>query len=225
MYSGRDYLAFALKNWLCESSSPGSLRENYVLLAGNNLIGFTSVYFENNRDTAVKFAVRVAKEWRGKGYGKILDHLLQETLTKKYPQLGSFISVIVDQGKIKNLGSPKFGNLLTVKAVLDYDFRCNQLISVVEEENPRLVALSRDQFAGVLREQRVRHLLESDLLHMQFVPVRPRTEEDIEFAVRKRQSVMVEEASAGGAISSLRNKSIKQSIILVSLSKLFFIIL
>ena len=193
-------------------------------MAGNNLIGFTSVYFQNNRNTAVKFAVRIEKELRGQGHGKILDHLLQETLTKKYPQLGSFMSVIVDEGKIRNLGSPKFGNLLTVKAVLYYNFRCNQLISVVEEENPRLVALSRDQFAGVVREQRVRHLLESDLLHMQFVPVRPRTEEDIEFAVRKRQSVMVEEASAGGAISSLRNKSIKQSIILISLSELFFII-
>ena len=212
MYSGTDYLAFALKNWLSESSSGGSLRENYVLLAGNNLVGFTSVYFQNNRSTAVKFAVRIAKELRGKGYGKMLDHLLQETLAKKYPQLGSFISVIVDQGKIKNLGSPKFGKLLTVKAVLDYKFRCNQLISLVEEGDTRLTTLSREQFAGVLREHRVRHLLESDLLHMQFVPVKPRTEEDIEFAVRKRQSVMVEEISAGGGISSLRNKSVKQSI-------------
>ena len=176
------------------------------------MVGFTSVYFQNNRSTAVKFAVRIAKELRGKGYGKMLDHLLQETLAKKYPQLGSFISVIVDQGKIENLGSPKFGKLLTVKAVLDYKFRCNQLISLVEEGNTRLTTLSREEFAVALREHRVQHLLESDLLHMQFVPVKPRTEEDIEFAVRKRQSVMVEEISAGGGISSLRNKSVKQSI-------------
>ena len=164
------------------------------------------MYFQNNRNTAVKFAVRIEKELRGQGHGKILDHLLQETLTKKYPQLGSFMSVIVDEGKIRNLGSPKFGNLLTVKAILDYKFRCNQLISPAEEENTRLTTLSRDQFAGVLRAGRVRHLLENDLLHLQFVPVRPRTEQDVQFAVRKRQSVMVEEISAGAGLASLRNK-------------------
>ena len=205
LYSGMDYLAFVLNNWISESSSPGSLRENFVLMEGKKLIGFTSVYFQNERNTAVKFAVRIAKELRGKGYGKKLEHLLQETLTKKYPQLGSFISVIADQGKIRDLGSPKFGKLLTVKAILVYKFRCNQLITPVKEDNPRLTELSKDEFAGVLRAGRIRHLLENNLLHMQFVPVRPRTEEDIEFAVRKRQSVMVGETSAGGGITSLRS--------------------
>ena len=56
------------------------------------------------------------------------------------------------------------------------------------------------------RAGRVRHLLESDLLLLQFVPVRPRTEQDVQFAVRKRQSVMVEEISAGAGMDSLRNK-------------------
>ena len=172
------------------------------------MIGFTSLYFQNDRNTAVKFAVRILKELRGKGYGKKLEHLLQETLTKKYPQLGSFLSVIVDEGKIRNLGSPHFGNLLTLRALLDYKFPCNQLIPPAVEGKTRLSQLSRNEFAEVLRAGRVSHLLESDLLHMQFVPVRPRTEEDIEFAVRKRQSVMAEEISAGGAISSLRNQSV-----------------
>ena len=200
LYSGMDYLAFVLNNWISESSSPGSLRENFVLMEGKKLIGFTSVYFQNEGNTAVKFAVRIAKELRGKGYGKKLEHLLQETLTKKYPQLGSFISVIVDEG----LGSPKFGKLLTVKAILVYKFRCNQLITPVKEDNPRLTELSKDEFAGVLRAGRIRHLLENNILHMQYVPVRPCTEDDIEFAVRKRQSVMVGETSAGGEITSLR---------------------
>lgn len=202
-----DYLPFVLNNWLCESLSPGSLRENYVLLDGIDLIGFASVYFLNNRNTAVKFAVRIEKELRGKGYGKIFEHLLQETLTKKYTQLGSFISAIADRGEIRDLGSPKFGNVLTVKAILVYKFPCNQLISLVEEENPRLTALSREDFAVALRTHRVRHLLENDLLHMQWVPVRPNTEQDIEFAVRKRQTVMAEEISAGGKLTSLRNQS------------------
>ena len=42
---------------------------------------------------------------------------------------------------------------------------------------------------------------------MQYVPVRPCTEDDIEFAVRKRQTVMAEEISAGGKLTSLRNQS------------------
>ena len=220
-----DYLPFVLDNWLCESSRPGSLRENYVLLDGINLIGFVSVYFLNNRNTAVKYAVRVDKELRGKGYGKILEHLLQDTLTKKYPQLGSFISAIADHGEIRQLGSSKFGKVLTVKAILVYKFRCNQLSSLVEEGNPRLAALSREEFAGVLRAQRLRHLLENDLLHMQFVVVRPHTEEDIEFAVRKRQTVMAEEISRGG-ITSLRNEvSINQSSIFSFTVFLFIIFL
>ena len=56
------------------------------------------------------------------------------------------------------------------------------------------------------RAGRVRHLLESDLLLLQFVPVRPRTEQDVQFAVRKRQSVMVEEILPGSGVASLRNK-------------------
>ena len=47
LYSGMDYLAFVLNNWISESSSPGSLRENFVLMEGKKLIGFTSVYFQN----------------------------------------------------------------------------------------------------------------------------------------------------------------------------------
>ena len=81
-------------------------------------------------------------------------------------------------------------------------------ISPVEKGKTRLSELSKEEFAEVLRAGRVSHLLENNLLHMQFVPVRPHTEEDIEFAVRKRQSVMAEEISAGGAISSLRNQSV-----------------
>ena len=206
LHPGTDYLPFVLNNWLSESSSPGSLRENYVLLSGTDVIGFTSLYFQNDRNTAVKFAVRILKELRGKGYGKKLEHLLHETLTMRYPQLGSFELVIVDEGKIRNLGSPQFGDVLTHKALLDYKFRCNQL--EIPPVGKGLSELSKDEFAEDLRAGRVRHLLENNLLHMQFVPVRPRTEEDIEFAVRKRQSVMAEEISAGGAISSLRNQSV-----------------
>jgi len=169
------------------------------------VLGFVSVYFLNNRNTAVKFAFRVHKELRGSGYGKMIQTILDKTLTSTYPQLQSSMSAIYRDGGMtkEEMKSPKLGNLLTVKAIVIYKFRCNQLVSVAKDEDTVLATLSKAQFAEVLRDSRLSPLLENNLLHMNWVPVRAQTEQDVDFAVRKRQTVMVQERGDSNVISSL----------------------
>ena len=200
LYYGLDYLPFVISDWLNESASQRALRENYVLVRGEEILGFVSVYFQNERKTAVKFAFRIAKELRGGGYGKLTTSLLNRRLTTSYPQLGSIISAMADveEDQIK---SSKFGELLTVKSISVYKFRRDQVISALSKKDLGLTELSKNQFAGLLRDPRICHLLDNNILTLNWVPVRAQTEEDIEFAVRKRQTVMVEE---GGQQASLR---------------------
>ena len=185
------------------------MRENYVLTKGDVVVGFVSVYFQNDRNTAVKFAFRIGKEWRGDGYGRMTTSLLNRRLTHTYPQLGSIISAIPDVDLTEDqMRSHKFGNLLTVKAISVYKFRCDQL--TLKEPQARLDTLSKTEFAEALRECRLQHLLENNILHLNWVPVRAQTEQDVEFAVRKKQTVMVEGA---GSVTSLRQKCLNISFV------------
>merc|ERR1711936_794173 len=178
LYSGLDYLPSILQDWLRESgSSERSMRENYVLTKGDVVVGFVSVYFQNDRNTAVKFAFRIGKEWRGDGYGRMTTSLLNRRLTHTYPQLGSIISAIPDVDLTEDqMRSHKFGNLLTVKAISVYKFRCDQL--TLKEPQARLDTLSKIEFAEALRECRLQHLLENNILHLNWVPVRAQTDQD-----------------------------------------------
>ena len=74
------------------------------------------------------------------------------------------------------------------------------LVYRITKENQKIVdcgnnykIISREEFAGVLRSKHIReNLLEQNIVHMNWVPVLLETEEDIEFAVRKKQVVLLE---------------------------------
>ena len=74
--------------------------------------------------------------------------------------------------------STKHGRLLTVKTIHDFKLRLGdvpQLPQVPRDEAPpglpRLRTLARQEFAALLRDGRLTHLLDSNMLHMNWVPV------------------------------------------------------
>jgi len=83
-YGGMDYLPHALYNWLVEGSDPGSRRKNLIFLLDQKIIGFMSIYFQKKWTSCVKFAFRISREFRGKGYGQKIQALVSSYLNKNF---------------------------------------------------------------------------------------------------------------------------------------------
>ena len=79
-------------------------------------------------------------------------------------------------------------------AVATYHLTCDDITADSDDVTaaPALSTLSKQEFTSLLKNQTVlERLLQNNLLHMNWVPVVPLTEDDIEFAVRKKTAVLV----------------------------------
>merc|ERR1712110_108912 len=122
LWAGMDYLPFALHNWLKEAEVKDSNRENYVLVLGEKIVGFRSVYFMRGRSSSAMFAFRVSRDIRGKGFGKVILAMMTDNLLQANPDLKTAISAKPDRDMTDaEIINPKHGKLLTVKA--DHTFK------------------------------------------------------------------------------------------------------
>ena len=98
----------------------------------------------------------------------------------------------------------KHGELLTVKAVLTFKLRCSNLTNNGAEKNS-LQRLSKESFSDFLHGQSLDHLFEGNVIHMNWVPVKLTTKEkeDIEFAARKKQIVLMDDVKNSLSILTL----------------------
>lgn len=192
LYGGLDYLPHVLLSWLQEGSCQTSNRRNLVFTLFGHIIGFRSLYFQNGGKVCARFGFRVTKFYRGQGFGKQMTILVRRYLHEKFPQVQFTLSVIPDNDMTdEQVNSPKQGSLVSVKSVLNYKI-CK------EKSSPPLVLespcfpITKTEFADLLRDNdATQHLLDNNLVHMNWVPVIPETEDDIEFATRKKQVVLV----------------------------------
>ena len=124
LYSGMDYLPYALKNWLKEGEDETSNRVNFVFTLFGRIVGFMSIYFQNAGKVGVKFAFRVTKDIRGKGYGRQINLLVRNYLQEHYAKLDNTISAISHMDlNIDEIKSCKHGDLLTSKSYLKYKIK------------------------------------------------------------------------------------------------------
>ena len=198
LYDGMDYLPHALKNWLKEAEVEKSFRRNFVFLLAGEIVGFVSIYFQNEGKVVAKFAFRVCKGIRGKGYGKKITSLLEEYLKQHYPKLLSTLSVISDSNlREDEIKSSKHGDLLAVKSYYVYRIKAELFeYSSHTFVEPNLTKFSKDQFSNFLKGNKAKRLFKGSLVHMNFIPILIESEDDIEFATRKRQIVLVEDSSS-----------------------------
>ena len=192
LWGGMDYLPFTLENWLKEAEDESSNRRNFVFVLIGNIVGFVSIYFQNDGKVGAKFAFRVSKELRGKGYGKQITNLLGEHLKEKYPTMLSIISAIPDNDLSDDeIKSPKHGKLLTVKSVIVYKVRYDHLKMLHPSiQHEKLIVVSKPDFSNILKNDNSKCLLENNLVHINWVPIILETNSDVEFAVRKNQVVL-----------------------------------
>jgi len=192
LYGGLDYLPFALKAWLREGEEPESYRRNLAFVLDGKIVGFISLYFQNSWKVCVKFAFRISKSLRGKGFGIQITELVRSFLTTKFPTVENVISAIPDTDlSDKEIKSDKLGDLLGMKPFLVYSFQLKTIFGIKVAEN-NLSYIQKEDFKKLLQSKgKVNPLLEHNIVHMNWVPVILGTEADIEFATRKKQEVLL----------------------------------
>ena len=155
-----DYLPFALKDWLKEGEDKKSNRENFVFTLFGKIAGFVSVYFQNAGKVGVKFAFRVSKDIRGKGYGRQITMLLEKYLKDNYANLQSTVSAIPDLDLTdEDITSYKHGKLLTVKSYPTYKIKFSHLRSLSPETcKQQFFVVTKSQFSEILRIKVTQHL-------------------------------------------------------------------
>ena len=197
LWGGMDYLPFALKSWLKEGEDKKSNRENFVFTLFGRIVGFMSIYFLNAGKVGAKFAFRVSKDIRGKGYGRQVNVLLQNYLKEHYAKLQNTISAIPDMDlNDDEIKSCKHGNLLTSKSYPTYKINLGYLSTlVIETCKETFFIVSNTHFSEMLRGKHVQHLLRNNLLHINWTPVLIETDDDINFATRKKQIVLAKRVS------------------------------
>ena len=192
LYGGLDNLPFVLKAWLREGENEESNRRNLIFTLNETIVGFMSLYFQNSGKVCAKFGFRVSKIIRGKGFGKQITALVGNYLRENFPSLEQIISVIPDIDLCdEDIKTPKLGELLLVKSVLVYKINMSSL-AIPDTNEDDYKVLKKEEFAEVLRsKEKTGHLLEHNLVHMDWVPVILGTKRDIEFATRKKQVVLL----------------------------------
>ena len=194
LYNGMDYLPIALRPWLEESDSKYSNRLNVIFTLEGRVVGFRSVYFLNDKKVAIRFAFRISKDIRGKGFGKQATKLLDDYLKCNYPNLTSTLSSIHDLVDTDDdVRSSKHGALLASKSCPTYSVHCDELkILNISNNAHNLSLISKEEFRTLLRNKDFKKLIPNNLLHVNWIPILLETENDIEFVVRKNQIVLAQ---------------------------------
>merc|ERR1712110_1275501 len=206
LWAGMDYLPFALHNWLKEAEEKDSNRENYVLVLGEKIVGFRSVYFMRGRSSSAMFAFRVSRDIRGKGFGKVILAMMTDNLLQANPDLKTAISAKPDRDMTDaEIINPKHGKLLTVKADHTFKLKLSDLPDGTDKNKCSLQRLAKEEFTELLLGKSLDHLLEGDVIHMNWVPVKLdiKDKKDIEFVTRKKQILLVDSNKDSLSILSL----------------------
>ena len=197
LYNGMDYLSIALRPWLEESDGKYSNRLNVIFTLEDRVVGFRSVYFLNDKKVAIRFAFRISKDIRGKGFGRQATKFLDNHLRYNYPNLTSTLSSIHDLvDSDDDVRSSKHGTLLASKSCPTYNMPCDELKGLsITNTTKDLSLMSKEKFRTLLKNKDFEQLLPNNLLHVNWIPIILETEDDIEFLVRKKQIVMAKNHS------------------------------
>ena len=211
LYDGYDLLPCALEAWLREGEDLTSNRHNFVFCPEESIVGFRSIYFQDGGRACVRFAFRISKFLRGKGFGRHATTLLEEYLRENFPDLEKVLSAKSDANLCdEEIKSSKHGELLFVKSVINYKFSM-PFITIPETAEDGFRFIPREEFSQILgSEEKTGNILQHNIAHVHWVPVILGTEADIEFATRQKQDVLLHgsvDAPISFSILTLQNAS------------------
>ena len=101
------------------------------------------------------------------------------------------------------VNNSKHGKLLSVKRVHVFKIPLADFMDIQSNSEDCLEILEKEEFAQMLKNRDLSHILEHNIVHINFVPAAFETEEDIEFITRKRQIVKVDSKASASSLSIL----------------------
>ena len=213
-YGGMDYLPHALRGWLLEAREDNSPRHNFVFtLEGGGeaeVAGFMSLHLLRGRTAAAKFAFRLHREVRGRGYGRAAQQLVTAQLRARHPGVSCAVSAVADSDLTDTEMEAMLsrGRVLTIKCVHEFRMKLEsyELLDVKKlksDGGAELKMLEKAEFRELLLSGELTHLFPDNVVNINWVPALLGTEEDAVFAARKQQLVLVTPGPRPPALSIL----------------------
>ena len=97
----------------------------------------------------------------------------------------------------------KHGQLLSLNCSHVFRIPLEDFMDVGSNSEDILEILEKEEFAKMLKNRDLSHIMENNIVHINFVPAAFETEEDIEFITRKKQIVRVDNKASVSSLSIL----------------------
>jgi len=104
---------------------------------------------------------------------------------------------------MKLITNSKHGHLLSLNCCHVFKIPFEDFINVETNSEDCLEILEKEEFAQMLKNRHLSHIMENNIVHINFVPAAFETEEDIEFITRKKQIVRVDNRASVSSLSIL----------------------
>ena len=101
------------------------------------------------------------------------------------------------------INNSKHGKLLALNCSHVFRIPLEDFMDVESKSKDCLEILEKEEFAKMLKNRDLSHIMENNIVHINFVPAAFETEEDIEFITRKKQIVKVDNKASVSSLSIL----------------------
>ena len=101
------------------------------------------------------------------------------------------------------VNNSKHGQLLSLNCCHVFNIPSEDFMNVESSSEDCLEILKKEEFAQMLKNRHLSHIMENNIVHINFVPAAFETEEDIEFITRKNQIVRVDNKASVTSLSIL----------------------
>ena len=101
------------------------------------------------------------------------------------------------------INNEKHGQLLSLNCCHIFKIPIFEFLKISLTPTERLEALENEDFSKKLRNGDLAHMIENNIVHINFVPAAFETMEDIEFITRKKQTVLIDKKQPNTSFSIL----------------------
>jgi len=198
VYEGQDYLPSFYNAWIIEEETERTPRFNFVAELDGNVVGFFSLLFTRDLSTFILSATRVAREVQGRGirgdicrFAATFARGQQEAPGVPVHQVVSFADAFISEQSLERKLVAEGRLLLTLAA----PFFLLDLPSLASWAKNKSFEESQLEVANDLKEVWAtptwRRLVPEGVLHVNWHPFRPRSEEDLNYILNPKTRTMV----------------------------------
>jgi len=203
VYEGQDYLPSVFNAWIVEEETESIPRFNFVADLDGNIVGFFSLLFTRDLSTFTLSAERVAREVQGQGIGAHICRFAATFAREKQDAVGvpvhqvvSFADAFISDKSLERKLVAE-GRLLLTLAAPFFLLDISSLASWAKNKNleESELKLAKD-LNEVWKSPNWKRLVPEGVLHVNWDPFRPRSEEDLNYILNPKTRTLVKGADS-----------------------------